>query len=79
MGERPLFTLAIVVMPVDKLPNSVIRQILAGGESVCKQAGIPIAGGHSIDAPEPIYGLVGIGVVNPRKSSRTAAASPATP
>src|SRR5512139_203432 len=67
MGGRPLFALAIVGMPIGKLPNDVIRQILAGGESVCKAAGIPIAGGHSIDAPEPIYGLVGIGVVNPRK------------
>ncbi len=67
MGGRPLFALAIVGMPIGKLPNDVIRQILAGGESVCKVAGIPIAGGHSIDAPEPIYGLVGIGVVNPRK------------
>jgi selenide,water dikinase len=67
MGGQPLFALAIVGMPIGKLPNEVIRQILAGGESICKQAGIPIAGGHSIDAPEPIYGLVGIGVVNPRK------------
>ena len=67
MGGRPLFALAIVGMPIGKLPNEVIRQILAGGEAVCKQAGIPIAGGHSIDAPEPIYGLVGIGVVDPRK------------
>ena len=67
MGGRPLFALAIVGMPIGKLPNDMIRKILAGGESVCRQAGIPIAGGHSIDAPEPIYGLVGIGVVNPRK------------
>lgn len=67
MGGRPLFALAIVGMPIGKLPNEVIRQILAGGEAVCKAAGIPIAGGHSIDAPEPIYGLVGIGVVNPSK------------
>ncbi len=67
MGGRPLFALAIVGMPIGKLPNEIIRQILAGGEAVCKQAGIPIAGGHSIDAPEPIYGLVGIGVVDPRK------------
>jgi selenide,water dikinase len=72
MGGRPLFALAIVGMPVDKLPNTVIRRILAGGESVCRQAGIPIAGGHSIDAPEPIYGLVGIGVVNPRKVKKNA-------
>jgi len=67
MGGRPLFALAIVGMPIGKLPNEVIRQILAGGEAVCKAAGIPIAGGHSLDAPEPIYGLVGIGVVDPRK------------
>jgi selenide, water dikinase len=72
MGGRPLFALAIVGMPIGKLPNDVIRQILAGGESVCKQAGIPIAGGHSIDATEPIYGLVGIGVVNPRKVKQNA-------
>ena len=67
MGGHPLFALAIVGMPIGKLPNEVIRQILAGGEAVCKVAGIPIAGGHSIDAPEPIYGLVGIGVVDPRR------------
>ena len=72
MGGRPLFALAIVGMPIGKLPNEVIRQILAGGEAVCKQAGIPIAGGHSIDAPEPIYGLVGIGVVDPRKVKQNA-------
>ena len=65
MGGRPLFALAILGMPIDKLPVEVIRRILEGGESVCKAAGIPVAGGHSIDAPEPIYGLVGIGVVHP--------------
>jgi selenide,water dikinase len=70
MGGRPLLALAIVGMPVNKLPTDVIRQILAGGETVCKAAGIPIAGGHSIDAPEPIYGLVGIGVVHPDKVKR---------
>jgi selenide, water dikinase len=76
MGGRPLFALAIVGMPIGKLPNDVIRQILAGGESVCRQAGIPIAGGHSIDAPEPIYGLVGIGVVNPRRVKQNAGGQP---
>jgi selenide,water dikinase len=70
MGGKPLFALAIVGMPVGKLPTDVIRQILAGGEAICKAAGIPIAGGHSIDAPEPIYGLVGIGVVHPGKVKR---------
>lgn len=70
MGGKPLFALAIVGMPVGKLSTEVIRQILAGGEAVCREAGIPIAGGHSIDAPEPIYGLVGIGVVHPDKVKR---------
>ena len=76
MGGRPLFALAIVGMPIGKLPNDVIRKILAGGESVCKAAGIPIAGGHSIDAPEPIYGLVGIGVVDPRKVKQNSGGQP---
>jgi selenide,water dikinase len=70
MGGKPLFALAIVGMPVGKLPVDVIRQILAGGDAICREAGIPIAGGHSIDAPEPIYGLVGIGVVHPDKVKR---------
>lgn len=70
MGARPLFALAVVGMPVDKLPVEVIRQILEGGESVCAAAGIPIAGGHSIDTPEPIYGLVAIGVVHPDQVKR---------
>ena len=74
MGGRPLFALAIVGMPIGRLSNDVIRQILAGGEAVCKAAGIPIAGGHSIDAPEPIYGLVGIGVVHPDRVKRNTAA-----
>ena len=76
MGGRPLFALAIVGMPIGKLPSDVIRQILAGGEAVCKAAGIPIAGGHSIDAPEPIYGLVGIGVVDPRRVKQNANGQP---
>ena len=76
MGGKPLFALAIVGMPIGKLPNDVIRQILAGGESVCRAAGIPIAGGHSIDAPEPIYGLVGIGVVDPRRVKQNSNGQP---
>jgi selenide,water dikinase len=67
MGGRPIFALAIVGMPLGKLPEEVIRDILEGGASICAEAGIPIAGGHSIDAPEPIYGLVGIGIVHPDK------------
>ncbi len=70
MGATPLFALAIVGMPIDKLPLETIQEILAGGESVCAAAGIPIAGGHSIDAPEPIYGLVAVGVVHPDRIKR---------
>lgn len=65
MGGTPIMALAIVGMPINKLPVEAIRAILAGGESVCRAAGIPLAGGHSIDSPEPIYGLVAIGVVHP--------------
>ena len=74
MGGQPLFALAIVGMPVDKLPAAAIRQILAGGEAVCQRAGIPIAGGHSIDTLEPIYGLVAIGVVPPQRVKRNSQA-----
>ena len=70
MGGRPILALAIVGMPIGKLPVAVIQRILAGGEAVCTQAGIPIAGGHSIDSPEPIYGLVGLGLVHPDKVKR---------
>ncbi len=70
MGGKPILALAIVGMPIDRLPVETIRQILAGGQAVCAQAGIPIAGGHSIDAPEPIYGLVALGLVHPNKVKR---------
>ena len=74
MGGKPIMALAIVGMPLDKLPTSVIRQILAGGESVCAGAGIPIAGGHSIDVLEPIYGLVALGLVHPEKIKKNSSA-----
>ena len=74
MGAKPLFALALVGMPLDKLPEEVIRRILAGGESVCAAAGIPIAGGHSIDVLEPIYGLVGLGIVHPARVKRNSGA-----
>ena len=67
MGGTPIMALALVGMPLDKLPKEVIGKILEGGGAICKEAGIPIAGGHSIDIVEPIYGLVGIGIVNPKK------------
>jgi len=74
MGGTPIMALALVGMPLDKLPVSVIRSILAGGESVCAEAGIPIAGGHSIDVLEPIYGLVALGLVHPKKVKRNSSA-----
>ena len=61
MGGTPIMALAILGMPVDKIPPEMVRQILEGGASVCEAAGIPVAGGHSIDSPEPIYGLAVIG------------------
>jgi selenide,water dikinase len=74
MGGRPIMALAIVGMPLEKLPVSVIGRILQGGESVCAQAGIPIAGGHSIDTLEPIYGLVALGLVHPDRVKRNSSA-----
>lgn len=70
MGGQPILALAVVGMPIDKLPLQTIQQIMAGGASVCQAAGIPIAGGHSIDSPEPIYGLVALGIVHPDKVKR---------
>ena len=74
MGATPIFALAIVGMPVAKLPAATIRRILDGGQSVCTRAGIPLAGGHTIDTVEPIYGLVAIGVVDPKRLKRNAGA-----
>ncbi len=74
MGGRPLFGLALVGMPIDRLPAETIRAILAGGEAAARAAGMPIAGGHSIDSQEPIYGLVAIGVVHPRRIKKNSAA-----
>ena len=65
MGARPLFALALVAMPVDVLSAATIARILEGGQAACAAAGIPIAGGHTIDSVEPIYGLVAIGSVRP--------------
>jgi selenide, water dikinase len=74
MGGRPIFALALLAMPVSVLPAEVIREILRGGETVCAQAGIPIAGGHSIDSVEPIYGLAALGLVHPRHVQRNSGA-----
>ncbi len=72
MGAQPIMALALVGMPVNVLPLSVIGQILDGGQSVCRAAGIPIAGGHTIDSVEPIYGLVALGLVHPDHIKRNA-------
>ncbi|HWE44703.1 MAG TPA: selenide, water dikinase SelD [Caulobacteraceae bacterium] len=74
MGARPIFALALVGMPVNKLPAETIGKILSGGASVCAEAGVPIAGGHSIDSVEPIYGLVALGVVDPAKVQKNSTA-----
>ena len=76
MGGTPLFALALVGMPVNVLPLETIGKILEGGESVCRAASIPIAGGHTIDSVEPIYGLVAIGLVNPAHLKRNSGARP---
>jgi selenide,water dikinase len=76
MGGKPIMALALVGMPVNVLPTEVIGKILEGGESVCRAAGIPIAGGHTIDSVEPIYGLVALGIVHPKRVKRNADAQP---
>jgi selenide,water dikinase len=76
MGGTPIFALAIVGMPVDRIPVETVQAILAGGAAVCAEAGIPVAGGHSIDSPEPIYGLVAIGLVDPDRVLRNVGARP---
>jgi selenide,water dikinase len=72
MGGTPIMALALVGMPIDKLPLDIIGKIIQGGETVCAEAGIPIAGGHTIDSVEPIYGLVVMGLVHPSRVKRNA-------
>ena len=72
MGGTPILALALVGMPINVLPLETIGRILEGGASVCKAAGIPIAGGHTIDSVEPIYGLVALGLVHPSRVKRNA-------
>ncbi len=76
MGGRPILALALVGMPVKVLSPETIGRILAGGHAVCAAAGIPIAGGHTIDSVEPIYGLVALGLVHPKRVKRNADAKP---
>jgi len=72
MGGKPIMALALVAMPVDQLPLEAIGEIVRGGQEVCRAAGIPIAGGHTIDSVEPIYGLVVMGLVDPAQVKRNA-------
>lgn len=74
MGAKPIMALALVGMPINVLPKEDIAGILQGGAEACKQAGIPIAGGHSIDSVEPIYGLAAMGLVHPQNIKRNNAA-----
>jgi selenide,water dikinase len=76
MGGKPVFALAILGMPVGKITPEQVREILQGGREVCAAAGIPVAGGHSIDTPEPIYGLAVTGTCTPRELRRNCDAKP---
>src|SRR5262245_19280312 len=76
MGGRPIMALAILGMPVDKISTEAVRAILAGGAAVCASIGIPVAGGHSIDCPEPVYGLAVIGTARAGHIRRNSTARP---
>lgn len=76
MGGKPIMALAILGMPLGKLPVETVSKILEGGASVCAEAGIPVAGGHSIDSVEPIYGLAVIGLCSPQNVRRNSGARP---
>ena len=72
MGGTPIMALALVGMPINVLPLETIAKVLEGGQAVCREAGIPIAGGHTIDSVEPIYGLVVLGLIHPKQIKRNA-------
>ena len=74
MGATPIMALAILGMPVDKIPADMVRKILEGGRASAAEAGIPVAGGHSIDCPEPVYGLAVIGTCKQENIRRNSAA-----
>lgn len=76
MGGKPVFALAILGFPIDKLPIEVVGEIMRGANEVCAEAGIPIAGGHSIDIPEPVFGLVVNGIVKPEHLKKNKGAQP---
>ena len=76
MGGRPIFALAVLGMPIEKMPIPMIREILRGGAAMAAEAGLPVAGGHSIDSPEPIYGLAVVGIVSTNALRRNSRARP---
>jgi len=76
MGGQPLLALALVGMPINQLPESVIGRVLEGGAAACREAGVALAGGHSIDTVEPIYGLAVIGTAHPQRVKTNAGARP---
>jgi selenide,water dikinase len=76
MGGSPILALAVLGMPINTLPMEAIQGIMQGGSQVCQEAGIPLAGGHSIDSPEPIFGLVAAGLIDLPQVRRNATAQP---
>lgn len=74
MGGKPIMAIAILGWPVDKLAPEIAQQVIEGGRFVCQQAGISLAGGHSIDAPEPIFGLAVTGMVSTDRVKKNSAA-----
>ena len=76
MGGKPIFALAVLGMPINSMPTAMIREILSGGAAMAAEAGIPVAGGHSIDSPEPIYGLAVVGLVSTKALRRNSEARP---
>ena len=76
MGGKPLMAIAILGWPIDKLPAEEAAKVLEGSRAICAEAGIPLAGGHSIDCPEPVFGLAVTGMVHPQKLKRNAGARP---
>lgn len=76
MGARPIFALNILAIPAGELPDRVVAEILKGSSEVCREAGIPVGGGHSIDDEEPKFGLVALGLVDPRRMYRKGGARP---
>jgi selenide,water dikinase len=76
MGGKPIVALAILGIPIDKVTPETVREILKGGSAVCASAGIPVADGHSIDSPEPIYGLAVIGICRAEELRRNSDSKP---